>query len=117
MSDEEAMVTLFRHRLESLGYTVTGVLDPGLALEALRADPGAVDLLITDMTMPRMTGDTLAAECRRIRPDLPVILCTGFSEAVSEERALGMGIDRYLEKPVETTVLAEAIREVLDRKS
>ncbi|MFH1154835.1 MAG: transporter substrate-binding domain-containing protein [Pseudomonadota bacterium] len=114
VDDEEALVTLFKHRLQKLGYTVEGSTDPVWALNLIKADPGCIDLLITDMTMPKLTGDRLVTEARRLHPDLPAILCTGFSETMSEETARGLGINRYLEKPVETAVLAEAIREVLD---
>jgi len=71
-------------------------------------------LVITDMTMPTMTGDTLAEEMMKIRPDIPVILCTGFSSTITEERAKVMGIRAFLMKPFLKTDVAKTIRRVLD---
>ena len=70
--------------------------------------------MITDMTMPGMTGDALNLAIKKIRPDIPVILCTGFSSLISMDRAKSLGIDKYLEKPVRIEVLASAVREILD---
>jgi len=72
--------------------------------------------VITDMTMPRMTGDKLAQELIKIRPDIPVILCTGHSRLVSEEKAKDMGIKAFVMKPLSTRVMAETVRKVLDEK-
>ena len=76
--------------------------------------PDRFDLVITDMTMSNMTGADLAREIMRIRPDVPVILCTGFSEAISEEKAKAMGIRAFVMKPVVRREIAEVIRRVLD---
>jgi len=114
VDDEEAMVELNRQRLERLGYTVMGETDPLKALDHFRSHPESFDLMITDMTMPHMTGDKLVQEILKIRPDLPIILCTGYSEKISEESAKEIGIRKYIEKPIERETLARTVREVLD---
>ena len=114
VDDEETLVNLNQQRLERLGYTVTGKTDPVEALEFFLANPDQIDLIITDMTMPHMTGDKLAQEILKIRPDMPIILCTGYNERISKERALELGVRKYLEKPIEMANLARSVREVLD---
>ena len=114
VDDEPMNVELNQQRLEGLGYSVTGMQDPLEALEAIKADPFAFDLLITDMTMPGMTGDRLVAEVLHIRPDALIILCTGHSERISKESAGRLGLAGYLEKPLDLQTLAVAVREVLD---
>lgn len=84
------------------------------ALELFRLKSHQFDLVITDLTMPNMTGVKLAGEIMSIRSDIPIILCTGFSEFISEERAKQMGIRKFIMKPIARRILAEAIREVLD---
>ena len=79
-----------------------------------KAMPDKFDLVISDMTMPQMTGDMLARELIKIRPDLPVIICTGFSENITKEKAATMGIKAFLMKPLRKEELAHTIREVLD---
>ena len=86
------------------------------ALEAFKAKPDNYDLVITDMTMPKMTGAQLTAELREIRPDIPVILCTGFSETIDEENIEIMGISAYIEKPILRNKMAEVIQRVLDER-
>jgi len=108
------MVNLNRQRLERLGYQVKSTTKPLEALEWFRADPDQFDVIITDMTMPRMTGDRLTAEVLKIRPHMPVIICTGYSERMSAEKAKGLGLCKYLEKPIDLRNLASALREVLD---
>ena len=101
VDDEESMVNLNQQRLERLGYKVTGKTDPSEALEFFSSDPNQFDLVISDMTMPRMTCDQLTQEILKIRPDMPIILCTGYSNRISEERAQKLGIRKYIEKPIE----------------
>jgi len=84
------------------------------ALEAFRANPDKFDLVITDMTMPNMTGDKLAGEMIKIRSDIPVVLCTGFSEIMSKARAASLGLKGFLMKPVVLKDLSNVIRKVLD---
>lgn len=86
------------------------------ALEAFRSGPEKFDLVITDMAMPKMSGDKLAVELITIRPDIPVLLCTGFSKAMTDEKIHAMGIKGFLMKPIVTNDLAQKIRELLDKK-
>jgi two-component system cell cycle sensor histidine kinase/response regulator CckA len=115
VDDEESMVDLNQQRLERLGYRVTGKTDSSEALEFFRANPDQIDLVITDMTMPKMTGDKLVQAILEIRPDTPIILCTGHSDRISKESAQELGIRKYIEKPIEREALARSIRAVLDR--
>ena len=73
-------------------------------------------LIITDMTMPRMTGDRLAAEILKIQPNMPVIICTGYSERMFSKKAEALGVGKYIEKPIDLRNLASSLREVLDEK-
>jgi YesN/AraC family two-component response regulator len=91
--------------------------NPLLALELFTRDPGAFDLVMTDMTMPGMTGDRLARKLMEVRPDIPVILCTGFSEHISDELAQGMGIREFVMKPFEMKGLSQLLRKVFDGRS
>ena len=115
VDDERAIVSLGKSYLERLGYEVTADRDPEKALERLRSDPDAFDLLVTDMTMPRMSGDALAGAALSIRPDLPVILCTGYSRSMSEQEARKMGVRAFVLKPLTQRELATMVRQVLDR--
>ena len=114
VDDEESMVDIGRRRLEQLGYQVEARTNPIDALELFRADPAQFDLVITDMTMPRITGDKLVKEILKIRPDIPTILCTGFSERIDEEKAKVIGIRGYIEKPFDRGTLSRMVRNVLD---
>ena len=84
-------------------------------MELFGAKPDAFDLVITDMTMPNMTGDELAKKLMTIRPDIPVMLCTGFSTRITKEEAEQKGIKAFLMKPIVRSEMAEAIRELLDK--
>ena len=117
VDDEESIVKLNKVRLERLGYQVIGTADPLEALELFRHNSIQFDLVITDMTMPNMTGDRLAAEIMKVRPHIPIILCTGFSGRISEEQALEKGIRAFVMKPLELKDLAETVRNVLDAGS
>jgi signal transduction histidine kinase/ActR/RegA family two-component response regulator len=113
--DDEASITgLERKLLEGLGYRVTVVAGGEQALQAFRAKPADFDLILTDMTMPGLNGDELAREILRIRPEMPIILCTGFSELIDAEKAEAMGIKEFLLKPLEKGELARAVRRALD---
>ena len=85
------------------------------ALEAFRAAPDKFDLVITDMAMPNMPGNKLSAELIKIRPDIPVLLCTGFSETMSKEKSASLGIKGFLFKPIVMRDLSQKIREVLGK--
>jgi CheY-like chemotaxis protein len=117
LDDEPTLAEIGKQMLEQLGYQVTTRTSSVEALDLFRAQPGQFDLVITDMTMPQMTGDRLAQELMAIREDLPVILCTGFSHAITGERAAKLGIKAFLMKPLVTRDLATTVREVLDRRS
>ncbi|MDQ1349939.1 MAG: Histidine kinase [Acidobacteriota bacterium] len=113
VDDEPFIAELSKEVLEELGYHVimkTGGIE---ALEAFRADPGKFDLVVADQTMPHMTGVQLSREIKKIRPNFPVILCTGFSDAISEDNYKMYGIDAFLMKPILPKELAAAIRKIL----
>ena len=114
VDDEAALAAVGQEMLESLGYDVVARTSSIEALKTFQMQPDRFDLVITDMTMSNMTGADLAREIMRIRPDVPVILCTGFSEAISEEKAKAMGIRAFVMKPVVRREIAEVIRRVLD---
>ena len=99
--------------LERLGYQVTSRTSSLEALEAFRANPDRFDLVITDLAMPNMGGDKLSAELIKIRSGVPILLCTGFSEAMSEEKAVSLGIKGFILKPIVMKDLARKIRDVL----
>jgi len=115
VDDEETILIMEKRILERLGYQVISRTSSLEALEAFRANPDTFDLVITDMAMPNMAGDKLSAELTKIRPDIPVLLCTGFSEIMSEEKAASLGINGFLLKPIVMKDLAMKIREVLDK--
>lgn len=114
VDDEISIVEMAGQQLESLGYNVTCQNSSLDALEMFRAGPGDFDLVITDMTMPHMNGDRLAAELIKTRNDIPIILCTGYSRTISEETALQLGIKAFIMKPMEYSSLAKVVRKVLD---
>ncbi len=116
VDDEKSIVHMTGQVLERLGYKVETKLNPVEALELFKADPEAFDMVITDMTMPQMTGVKLSGKLKAIRPDIPVILCTGHSSLIDEEKAKEMGIDGYVMKPIVKREIAKTIREVLDKR-
>ncbi len=113
VDDESAIVAMAQQMLESLGYQVTARTSSVEALAAFHATPEKYDLVITDMTMPSMTGIDLAREILAVRSDMPIILCTGFSETVQEDKAKALGIREFVMKPVARHELARIIRSVL----
>ncbi len=113
VDDEEQIVRMSQQMLKKLGYHVTARTSSIETLEAFRAAPDKFDLVITDMTMPNMTGVQLAKKLFNIRPDIPILICTGFSEKISEHKAKAMGIRGYVMKPVVKSELAKKIREVI----
>jgi two-component system cell cycle sensor histidine kinase/response regulator CckA len=116
IDDEKRMVQNGREVLENLGYRVTGHTSSREALEMVRRQPKKFDLVITDFIMPQMNGIELAQELSRLRPDMPIILCTAISKAVTAEKAKMLGIKDYLLKPVTAGELGRAIRRVLDSR-
>jgi len=113
VDDEEMLMDMMRQVLEQLGYTVSAYTDSADALKAFLVCPRVYDLLITDMTMPGMTGTGLAKAVKAVRSDLPIILCTGFNEQISQENSQSLGIQSLIMKPVGMQQLAETIRNVL----
>ena len=116
VDDEPALVEVAQTWLRQLGYTVTGATRPDDALALLQKAPNEMDILITDQTMAPLTGLELIRECRRLRPDLPVILCTGFSHAINEEHAVSNGADAFMAKPIDLNALAHQIEQVLTQR-
>ncbi|MBU1167997.1 MAG: response regulator [Proteobacteria bacterium] len=114
VDDEAAMADIQRQRLEGLGYQVTTRTESQDALELFQTRKHDFHLVLTDQTMPRMTGEQMAAKMLAIRPDIPIILCTGFSSKIDEAIAFKMGIKAFLMKPIEKIILAQTIRKVLD---
>ncbi len=115
VDDEESLIDMGKQLLVSLGYTVTSRINSLEAFELFKARPDAFDLVITDLTMPNMTGDEFAEQLFAIRSDIPVILCTGFSARITEEKAKSMGISAFILKPLIRKDIAETIRKVLDQ--
>ncbi|MBM9520610.1 PAS domain S-box protein [Desulforhopalus vacuolatus] len=116
VDDEEVIIKMEKRLLERLGYQVTSRTSSIDALEAFKAHPDTFDGVITDFAMPNMAGDKLAIELIKIRPDIPILLCTGFSENMSEEKAISMGINGFLMKPFMTRQLSKKIRDMFDEK-
>ena len=114
VDDEPVLIDLTKKMLENLGYTVVTRTSSIEALELFRNNPDKFDLVITDMTMPAMTGDKLTQRILEIRKDILVILCTGYSELISEEKAKKIGVKEFIMKPLVVRDLAIAIRKVLD---
>jgi CheY-like chemotaxis protein len=100
--------------LEALGYEVTIRTSSLEALETFQKNPSHFDLVITDQTMPGMTGAELSVCLLEIRPDIPIILCSGYSSVISEEKAMSMGIKKFALKPLSKKDIAVLIRKVLD---
>ena len=116
VDDEEMLVEMARSMLQSLGYQVTIAQHGSEAWNLFLEDPSRFDLVITDQTMPDVTGVTLAQKMLRVRKEMPIILCTGYSERVSAEKARDVGICAFVMKPMMKKEVAEAIRRALDGK-
>lgn len=115
VDDEAAIVQMLRQMLERLGYHVTALMDSLEAIKTFRAQPEKFALVISDLTMPQMGGTELALELRKIKPDIAIILCTGYGDDVSEDNLHGLGINRMLTKPILLEQLAKTVRDVLDK--
>ncbi|RLC06737.1 MAG: hypothetical protein DRH34_00025 [Deltaproteobacteria bacterium] len=114
VDDDEAITDVSGQMLEWLGYTVEATTKPQEAFELFQSKPHEFDLVITDMTMPQMTGAKLSGKLKDIRPDIPVIICTGHSSLMDEEMARQLGIAAYVMKPVSLSKLGKTIQKVLD---
>lgn len=113
VDDEETITHMLHAVLAELGYQVKVTNRSDVALQLFREHPNDFDLLITDMTMPHLTGLDLIEHVFAIRPDMPVILCTGFSELINREKATALGIHSFLMKPIAIDKLLQAIRKTL----
>jgi PAS domain S-box-containing protein len=116
VDDEESIKEMLTLSLERLGYKVTSFTSAMQALKKFQNSPNEFDIVITDQTMPALPGDLFAIELLKIRPDIPIILCTGFSERINEEQAKKLGIKEYLQKPFTRRDLSQAIRNIFDKK-
>ncbi len=116
VDDEEDILEFTTHLLERFGYEVISFKNGEEALIQFQLDPDHINLIITDMTMPRMTGYELAKKVLHTRNRMPIILCTGYNETVTKRHAMKIGISRYLQKPIQNNSLLVTIRELLDNK-
>ena len=116
VDDEEEIIQVGRQMLQRLGYLVVAEQSSRKALDLFKADPDRFDLVITDMTMPNMTGDRLAQEIMAVRPNIPIVLCTGYTDSLSEDEAEEMGIRAFLYKPLAIKDLSVMIRDILDNR-
>ncbi len=115
VDDEQTVLMIAERMLKKQGYAVSAFSNSEAALEAFQTSPQTYDLVITDMTMPRMTGKTLAREVLKLRPDIPVILCTGYSDLISEAACERIGVRALMMKPYNRLELSIRVREVFDR--
>ncbi len=116
VDDDKLIARMVKRMTEGLGYQVAAYFNGADALEAFRTAPDNFDVVVTDMTMPSMTGDRLSLEIKKIRPNVPILLCTGFSEKTVNRKASEIGVDKVLMKPILKRDLANAIRDVLDNR-
>jgi PAS domain S-box-containing protein len=114
VDDEQVLVDIGKMSLEALGYKVVGETISPRALEIFSNNPNSFDIVITDMTMPKMTGEELSKRIRQINQKTPIIICTGFSSMLNEKKLADMGANGLLAKPVKTRDLALMIRSMLD---
>ena len=115
VDDEAALVRMADKVLTGLGYTVTGETESVAALARFRGDPHAYDLVVTDQTMPGLTGDALVRELRRCRKDIPVIVCTGLGQHFTAAMAKELGLAGYVHKPLLPDELGRVVGEALNR--
>jgi PAS domain S-box-containing protein len=117
VDDETLVIEVLQEMLELQGYRITAA-DGGIkALETFRNTPMDFDLVITDMTMPKLTGDRLSQEIKKIRTDIPIILCTGYSDKLADKNALDYGVQDFMVKPIKQADLIKTVRNVLDKAS
>jgi two-component system, cell cycle sensor histidine kinase and response regulator CckA len=113
VDDEQALVEIAGDMLRSLGYQADCLQDPKAALAAFNEDPEAYDAMVTDLAMPEMTGLELTRQVRQLRPDLPIVLVTGFSDFIAQEEAMALGVREILAKPVSRENIAKALGQAL----
>ena len=114
VDDDPAILDMLKQSIETLGYQVTAFQSSRKALDEFRNAPTNYDLVVTDMTMPEMTGFELSKQILKQDPGTPIVLCTGYSELITKEKAEAIGIKGFIMKPALLGVLAGTIREVLD---
>ncbi len=114
VDDDPSIVTMIRQMLERLGYAVTSMTDSTAAFEQFKSTPDDFDLVVTDMAMPNMSGDQLAAELIKVREGIPILLCTGHSDTIDEEKANRLGIKGFVMKPLDRRKLAKAVSAALE---
>jgi len=116
IDDEEALVRIAEKKFTDLGYHIIGKTSSPEALELFREDPDQFDLIITDQTLPKITGKELSKQILQIRPDMPIILCTGYSNAITKKEAESIGIREFMLKPLSLQELQNVVRRILDEK-
>ena len=116
VDDEEEIREIAKENLEGHGYEVILKKNGIEAIEEFEKDINQFDIVITDMNMPGMAGEKLSTELKKINSNTPIVMCTGFSDTMTEEKALAIGINGFLMKPIEMNVLCQKIRQVLDKK-
>lgn len=116
VDDETGQVKIAVKLLEHQGYTVVGTTSPEEALRQFKADSASFDLVITDLVMPEMSGDSLAEKLMEIRPEIPVIMCTGHSDYLGKDQKLQSEVAAFLYKPTSKSELVKTIRTVLDKE-
>ena len=117
VDDEHFLVRMYEQMVKAYGYTVTTRTSGIEALELFRKFPHRFDVVVTDQTMPQLTGTELAREILHIRPNIPIILCTGFGETTTRDIATSMGIRDYVMKPVIVTELLRTTRKIFENES
>lgn len=117
VDDEEAIVQLGERALETYGYQVTGLQDSTEALNVFKAGPDDFDLVITDMAMPKMIGTELSQKILEIRSDIPIIICSGYSETLDKEKATDLNVSKFLDKPVLISDLIKNVTELLEKNN
>jgi len=115
VDDEEAIVKLMKDMLERLGYKITKCINSVEALQIFKTNLDFFDLIITDMTMPNMTGSQLAKEIKKLKPNIPIIICTGFSEQINEKKCKSIGLQGFVMKPIIKREIAKIIRKALNK--
>ena len=117
VDDEESVTDMLESMLERMGYNVTSISDSSQALQIFRKEPQAFDVVISDQTMPGMSGVQLTKELRNISPGIPIIICTGYSDTINREKTIKMGINGFIEKPFLQNDISIVIKQALNKKS
>ena len=116
VDDEESIVKLGVRALKNCGYRVNGINNSTEALELFKSNPDEFDLVITDMAMPNLIGSELSKRILEIRPDIPIIICSGYSEKLEREKAQDLNVSAFIDKPLTVDDLVRITRDVLDKR-